>query len=67
MGLQTVEDNMKNYPNIIRTHRSYMVNVKNIKLTTGNARNYQLFFEGTNQIVPVARSRFKAFNTVFIN
>ena len=67
MSLQTVEDNMKNYPNIIRTHRSYMVNVKNIKLTTGNARNYQLFFEGTNQIVPVARSRFKDFNTAFIN
>ncbi len=41
--------------------------VYNQKLTTGNARNYQLLFEGTDQIAPVARSRFKDFNTAFLN
>lgn len=67
VSLQTVENNTNNYPNIIRTHRSYIVNVKNIKLTTGNARNYQLIFEGTDQVVPVARSRFNDFNTAFLS
>ena len=64
-NMQIAEDKLCIFPQIVRTHRSYLVNIKNIKTTSGNARNYQLFFEGTDQLVPVARARFKDFNTAF--
>lgn len=64
-SVQIAEDKLCVFPQIVRTHRSYLVNIKNIKTTTGNARNYQLFFEGTDRVVPVARGRFKEFNAAF--
>ena len=61
-SIQSIEDKLINYPYIIRTHRTYLVNIKNISHTKGNVRNYQLYFEGTELSIPVARSRFKIFN-----
>lgn len=61
-SLQTIENHLADFPHIVRTHRSYIVNIKNIKETKGNARNYQLFFEHTNLSVPVSRSKFQAFH-----
>ena len=63
-SIQSIEDKLINYPYIIRTHRTYLVNIKNISHTKGNARNYQLYFEGAELSIPVARSRFKRFNEV---
>jgi len=64
--LQMIYEKLDKYPQIIRTHRSFLVNVNNIKHTQGNARNYQLSFEGTDILVPVSRSRFSDFNKSFI-
>ena len=61
---QKIENELTKYPFIIRTHRTYIVNIKNISHTKGNARNYQLYFSKTELSVPVARSRFEKFNEV---
>ena len=66
VSLQTIEDHLKDYPQIFRTHRSYLVNIENIEKTDGNARNYQIFFDGTDVVVPVSRSRFAEFNKMFM-
>lgn len=60
--IQRIEEELAHYSSIIRTHRTFLVNIKNISYTKGNARNYQLFFEGTELNIPVARSRFERFN-----
>lgn len=64
ISIQEMENALKDYSLIIRVHRSYLVNLLRIKNTYGNARNYTLFFEDTEETVPVARSRFSAFNTL---
>ena len=62
--MQSIEDKLAEFPFILRTHRTYIVNVKNIAYTEGNARNYHLFFDETEISIPVARSRFKKFNEI---
>lgn len=41
----------------IQCHRSYLANRQLIRQVKGNARNYELVLEGTEQTVPVARSK----------
>ncbi len=64
-SLQTIEEELSKYDDIIKTHRSYIVNIKNISKTDGNARNYKLYFNGTEVTVPVSRSKFSEFNAAF--
>jgi len=61
-SIQKLEDALRGFPFIVRTHRSYLVNILKVEHTTGNARNYQLTFGGVEQSVPVSRNRFDAFN-----
>ena len=65
-SIQKIEDGLVNYPYVIRSHRTYLVNIKKISHTKGNARNYHLYFDETELNIPVARSRFKNFNEAFI-
>ena len=44
---------------IVRCHRSYIVNLSNIKSVDGNSRGLQLFFKDYDQTVPVARRYVK--------
>jgi len=41
--------------NIIRCHRSYLVNISSIKSVSGNAQGLKLELHNSNQIVPVSR------------
>lgn len=57
-----LEQELVGFERLLRTHRSYIVNLRNIARTEGNARNYQLHFNGSDQVVPVSRNRFSEFN-----
>lgn len=61
-SLHDVLQHLIAFPQIIQVHRSYIVNIRNISHTQGNARNYQLFFENYDGSVPVSRNKFKEFN-----
>lgn len=48
-----------------RCHNRYVVNTKRITNVTGNARGLFLELENSAEIIPVSRSRVKAFKAVF--
>jgi hypothetical protein len=48
-----------------RCHNRYIVNTKRITNVTGNARGLYLDLENTAEVIPVSRSRVKAFKAVF--
>ena len=56
ISLKTIEDQLAGFPNIIRTHRSYIVNKKQIKKITGNARAYYLYFNNCDETASVSRN-----------
>jgi len=41
--------------NVIRCHRSYLINISSIKSVSGNAQGLKLNLHNSNQIVPVSR------------
>jgi len=42
-------------PNLIRCHRSYLVNLKKVNKITGNAQGLKLSFKNLSETVPVSR------------
>jgi len=65
--IQELDEKLSEYDFIIKTHRSYIVNIHYIIKAEGNARNYQLYIDGIEEAIPVARGRFKEFNALFDN
>ena len=58
--LKDLEALLKTYPNIIKTHRSYLVNCNYIEKINGNAQGYQLHIH--KYMVPVSRNMITNFN-----
>ncbi|MDC1161888.1 LytTR family DNA-binding domain-containing protein [Tenacibaculum sp.] len=58
--LKNLEVLLETYPNIIKTHRSYLVNCNYIEKIDGNAQGYQL--QISKYIVPVSRSLIANFD-----
>ncbi|WP_438711248.1 LytTR family transcriptional regulator DNA-binding domain-containing protein [Aquimarina muelleri] len=63
--IQKLEEVLQKYPFIISPHRSYIINIRNISTTSGNARNYRISFQGISHEVPVSRNKFQAFKNAF--
>jgi hypothetical protein len=61
--LSSVEEQLRGVPNIIRVHRSYLVNIYKIDSVTGNAQGYRLSIKKSNDIIPVSRSYIPVFDT----
>lgn len=57
-NLKKLEAQLKE-ENIVRCHRSYIVNLKNIKKVEGNSRGLQLYFNYYDQAIPVSRRYVK--------
>jgi hypothetical protein len=51
--------------NFFRCHNRYMVNTKRITNVTGNARGLYLNLENSKAVIPVSRSKVKAFHAIF--
>jgi len=60
--LKELESVLRPYSNIIKTHRSYLVNMYHIKNITGNAQGYKLQLNNFNEIIPVSRNMINDFN-----
>lgn len=66
--LKNLEDQLKPFaPFVIKSHRAYLVNTKNIIHMTGNAQGYQLYFKDIDAAIPVSRAMIPAFKTVMDN
>ena len=61
-SLKKTEEQLRDFPFILRCHRAYMVNMKKITKATGNAQGFKLTLENVeNKRIPVARSYTKQF------
>ena len=45
-----------NSESIIRCHRTYIVNLNNVKIVGGNAAGYKLYFDDGDKTIPVSRN-----------
>ncbi|CAM1359283.1 conserved membrane hypothetical protein [Tenacibaculum litoreum] len=65
ISIQKLLNSLSDYSFVLSTHRSYIINIKNIRRTSGNARNYKISFPDVSHEVPVSRSKFKLFKEEF--
>lgn len=56
-----LENQLKNFNFVSKTHRSYLVNLKKIENISGNAQGYQLKLKNFENSIPVSRSKISAF------
>ncbi|MFK7833770.1 MAG: LytR/AlgR family response regulator transcription factor [Winogradskyella sp.] len=63
--LKDFEKQLESYSQILRTHRSYIVNLDMVTSIAGNAQGYELSLKHSTDIIPVSRSLVKHFNSVY--
>jgi DNA-binding LytR/AlgR family response regulator len=63
--LKNLEEQLHHIHSIIRTHRSFMVNLSHIRKVEGNAQGLQLQLSVSSKIIPVSRSRIRDFEDYF--
>ncbi|MCT4615195.1 MAG: LytTR family transcriptional regulator [Marinifilaceae bacterium] len=63
ISLKELESKLVNYPNIFKTHRSYLVNLKYVEKVVGNAQGYKLKLSNYDETVPVSRNKVQEFDT----
>ena len=62
LTMKRLENILDSYPNYIRTHRSYIVNINQIDSITGNAQGYKLQIKDCVNIIPVSRNMISMFD-----
>lgn len=60
--IKELESILKPYPKIIKTHRSYLVNLEHLKSVSGNAQGYKLKLDNFPDKIPVSRNMITNFN-----
>lgn len=60
--IKKLESDLKLAPFVIKTHRSYLVNIHYIRNVSGNAQGYKLKLKDYSETVPVSRNMISAFN-----
>ncbi|MEO1514044.1 MAG: LytTR family DNA-binding domain-containing protein [Bacteroidota bacterium] len=60
MGLSDLDKQLASNPYLIRCHRSYFVNLKQVAKVTGNAQGLKLWMLGEELAVPVSRKYLEA-------
>jgi hypothetical protein len=68
LTLKEFSDQLKSYPFIFKTHRSYVVNLNAIESVSGNAQGYALCLKNySKRTIPVSRSKVEEFNQTYTN
>ncbi len=63
MKLKDLETVFVPYKNIIRTHRSYLLNKDFIENVNGNAQGYKIQLKNSKELIPVSRNYLDEFNS----
>ena len=61
MTIKELEIQLREFDHIVKTHRSYLVNVSCIQKLSGNAQGYKLKIIGMSTTIPVSRKMIPAF------
>lgn len=64
-SISNIEQQLAGIPYILRTHRSFIVNMKKVTNKQGNILGYRLKLDGTDYKVPVSREKTKMFDNLF--
>ncbi len=59
LPLKIAEEHLVNFDKIVRCHRSYIVNLKQVASVSGNARSYKLHMTELDFTIPVSRNLSK--------
>ena len=65
ISLKELEEQLKNLPEIVKTHRSYLINMQKVKKVTGNAQGYSLKMRGLKEQLPVSRGKLEYFTNAY--
>jgi hypothetical protein len=66
--LQELENQLTDFSNFYRSHRSFIVNINHVSKSSGNAQGYQLtLILIDDKEIPVSRTRISGFNALFSN
>lgn len=57
--IKQMEDQLQDYPSVIRCHRAFLVNISLITGVKGNSQGYRLSFKYSDQEIPVSRAYTK--------
>lgn len=63
-SISNIEEQLSVIPFFIRTHRAFIVNVKQVRLKKGNSLGYRLKLSGTDTEIPVSRQNVSKFDAV---
>ncbi len=64
-SISNIEDQLSHIPQIIRTHRAFIVNIHKVLLKKGNSLGLRLKLTGIDEDIPVSRNNTEAFNKAF--
>lgn len=67
ISLKELEMQLAAFPQLMKTHRGWLVNLNRVSETAGNAGGYQLTLLGLPEKVPVSRSLINGFNERMIS
>lgn len=60
--MQSLEAQLAGFPQLMRIHRAWFVNLERVERSSGNAQGYTLLVRGMKQFVPVSRRNIALFN-----
>jgi hypothetical protein len=61
-SIGNIEQQLSEIPYYMRTHRAFIVNVKQVASQKGNTLGYHLKFNGIETVIPVSRQKTKEFD-----
>ena len=67
MSMAALEQQLSQSSFMLRCHRSYFVNMKQVQKVTGNAQGLKLWFKGEEQPIPVSRKYLEEVKSIFAN
>lgn len=65
ISLKQLELQLAAYPDILRCHRAYLLNIKRVARLSGNAQGYLISFDETDHKVPVSRTYLSLFDSIY--
>jgi hypothetical protein len=64
-SINNIEEQLADFPYLVRTHRAFIVNLKKIQVKKGNTLGYRLKLTGIDQEIPVSRNNTNRFSKLF--
>ncbi|MBB6502039.1 LytR/AlgR family response regulator transcription factor [Pedobacter cryoconitis] len=65
ISLKQLETQLTVYPNLLRCHRSYILNIQQVVKISGNSQGYLISFNNTEDKVPVSRAYLNVFDQIY--